>query len=211
MLKTLLTVYCNTGYLNVLLEVLQNPGGLRLPRRLEQVVSASTPIVSLAAALREDGWADLGFLTLAVRKMSSRLEEQGRIHVTGKPLVILGSTEADGFSALATALQAYAHDKPSALETRAENLRTALQSLRVTTDAIRTRDALPDQMLVTENCTDLIGPVFRGITSDGRVLTLVADQAPQLGQRILYIAALKRDLSSCIWCECPWPALSERR
>src|SRR5262249_14684600 len=95
-LRTLLHFYCSVGYASHLLAVLKDPGELRVPSRVTQALEKATnPEVAIGELLLEEGWADLGFLSLVLRKVSARVEAEGRLHVTGARLILLKHGELE--------------------------------------------------------------------------------------------------------------------
>jgi hypothetical protein len=101
LLRTILYFFAATGWADIVLQILETPGSLVIPRRMTHVIEHEEGRrgVALLDALRENGWADLGFLALAVRKRSSWIEAAGQ-----RALLTQGESEA--ILALGRALQA---------------------------------------------------------------------------------------------------------
>jgi hypothetical protein len=207
LLRNLLFFYCSCAFGTQFLELLLDPGSMRLPPRLGAVLKqdAASRCDALLALLRDDGWAELGFLSLAVRKLASRLDKEGARTISGLPLNLMSAGEADTFTGLGTALQPYAHDKPSLHATRHDDLAKAVAAVRSSVLTMVTRGVIPDELLVLERCESLLGPVFRGTLESGDQLRLVCERAPPLGKRILFVPAARRDFARCHWSESPWP------
>jgi hypothetical protein len=203
--------YCSTGHAPLLLQVLRTPDSLKVPKVLEQVLSREDheAIPALEAILLKDGWADLGFLALALRKLSARIQEAGVRHLNGKQLVLFTPGEHEAFNSLASALQSYAHDNPSKLPTRRQELLAATTSLAGQLENMIGRSVVPDELIVLETTLTVLGSCFRGLTDSGKTRTLSAATLPTLGGRILFIASTTRDYAGCQWTNSPWPAHSD--
>ncbi len=123
-LRKTLHFHSATGLAGYLLEVLGDPGNVRLPSLLEKI-QAEAPderIETLRRTLESDGWATLGLLNLLLAKFSRRVQKGGEQDLTGRPLIILEADDQAAFDLLSRALQAYAHDKPSELRGRRSRL-----------------------------------------------------------------------------------------
>ena len=206
LLRLMLFFHCSTGHSGAVLRMIADPGTLRVPQRLQAVVKVheSNHVPTLLTVLREDGWADLGFLVLALRKISAALEKSGVRLLAGGELTLMTGTEYEVFRGLSEALQAYAHDTPSAREKMKERLGRSVDDVRKAVDSMLGRGILPDEMLVLENCDTLMGPVCRGLLEGGRERRLVTASPPSLGSRILFLASAPRDYARCLWTESPW-------
>lgn len=198
LLRTILYFYCSSSHGREFLDILREPGTLRLPKLLADVPGHAEPEQALYDVLRQDGWADLGFLAMAVRKLSSKLE--GGVVTSG----ILTQREFDAFTALAVSLQAYAHDNPSAQEVRRPQLETSVDAMEGIISGLITRNIVPEEMIVLEIASSLLGDVCLGLLDTGRIRKLSMKQQPQLAQRILFVPAANRDYSSCSWTDSPW-------
>ena len=66
------------------------------------------------------------------------------------------------------------------------------------------RNIVPDEALVLETCETLIGSSFRGVVDDGATMHFVAESAPSLGMRVLYLTTAGCDYSTCVWAADPW-------
>jgi hypothetical protein len=205
LLRRLFVFYAASLYTDVVLQILADPGSLKLPHRLEAIpdLPVSERANALTSALREEDWADLGFLIVVLRKLSAELERRGEKHLSGEPLTIMSVKEQEAFGNLAKALQAYAHDRPSSIATRRDTLSKALREAFTAIDSMSQRNVIPNELLVLENGKSLLGPVTHGIIEGGRQLRLLTTQQPQLGSRILFIAAAPRDHAKCAWVESP--------
>src|SRR5262249_15984968 len=206
-LKRLLYFYASTGQAPHLIEILKNPGAIRIPRRIESILESSPEVLptALQAVLREEGWAELGFLTLVLAKLSSLIESTRTAHVDGSALVVFDRTDQEAFVALSKALQAYTHDNPSTLEVRGQELSSACVLVAESVERLVTRRVAPDQLLVTETSATIFGTAFRGLVERGHLRTLKADGIPSLGARVMFVASTERDQASCLWCDDPWP------
>lgn len=206
LLRKLLYFYCSTGHSPEFVAMLQNPGTLRLPKRLEDELTntAPNPETRITALLLVDGWADLGFLALSLRKLSDRLVQAGARHVSGAPLKLLGAQEHDAFSKLGTALQPYTHDRPSKFESMQQELRDALLEVTGAVTAIVNRGILPDEVLVVEAGVAFAGPIFRCLKDSGTTRYYRTQQTPPIGKRILVVPSTDCDYARCEWVEAPW-------
>jgi hypothetical protein len=205
-LRVLLYYTLHTVGSNAFRDLIDNPGDLRLPRRLMKLKDLNHHGSALhqCEALKEDGWADLGFLTLAVRKLSKALEDAKCTGITGLPFSPLLQKEADAFLALGTALQAYAHDKPSLDVEKRQKLLDALSGLASAFSDLRLRNVFPDELLVTEVCDSVLGSVVHAIDSRGESVRLSVTARPTIGTRIYAIRSSTRPYSRCAWAPCPW-------
>ncbi|MGQ0504690.1 MAG: hypothetical protein ACT4TC_05165 [Myxococcaceae bacterium] len=187
-------------------DLIDNPGEVRLPRRLEKLKSANlhTSAEHLCGALQEDGWADLGFLTLATRKLSKRLEERAARSISGGLLTLFSSKEADSFLALGTALQAYTHDRPSADTNKKQALRAAMDEVARSIQSMVERTAFPDEVVVREVCDGIFGTVIHVANSAGAELRLSVEKRPTVGQKLFIQRATSRPYARCEWSPCPW-------
>ena len=68
-------------------------GGLRIPKQLENSIAGKEDSVRerILEVLQTEGWADLGFLILALRKLSTRISKQGRGHAFGDPVELFSA------------------------------------------------------------------------------------------------------------------------
>jgi hypothetical protein len=207
-LRELLVFYCGLGYGEYFVQLLRDPGHLKFPQKLSHVVNGLTVeerSERLIEALMDESMGDFGFFSLALRKFSTRVEGGGETHVCGESLLILSQKEYDAFLALASALQAYHHDKPSKQSSRQGDLLTAIESIQEAIEAMMGRRVVPDELFVTEaSCASPFGRVFRGLPDTGRIRCLTAENSPALAQRIRFIAAADRDYARCKWRISPW-------
>lgn len=205
-LRVLLYFYVHTGGVDDFVGLLADPGSLRLPKRLEAIIKgAEKPTRDLICkALTEDGWADLGFLALATRKLSKRFEDAHVIGIGGNPIRILTADEAQAFQNLSTALQAYAHDKPSQDQQKWEQLQSALKSLSNAFNAMVAREVFPEELLVTEVCESILGPIVHAMDSNSLRISLSVSEKPTVGQRIFAIRSCARPYARSTWAPCPW-------
>lgn len=203
LLRELLVFYCGIGYSEYFVNVLRDPGNLRVPAALQSGVTGATDserAVQLLTLLADESMSDLGFLALALRKFATRVEDGGERHVCGSILSIVTAKEYDAFLTLATALQAYQHYKPSKLSSRRGELRVAVEGIQAAVETAAGRRVIPDELYVTEaTCSTPLGRAFRGLRDTGRVRCLTAAVSPVLGQRIHFIAAADRDYARCAW------------
>lgn len=199
LLRKALFFYCSVGHAEVFARMLANPGSLRVPKAF---VGASPD--ALASKFLDDDISDLGFLALAMRKFSTRLEDEIALLPSGSPLALLSQTEYEQVSALASALQPYTHDKPSKHDARRTDLLSAVSAVSNSVGAMIARGVVPDELVVVETGTSLIGEGFRGVGELGSELQLLASPAPPLGKRILFIASAACHHSRCVWALSPW-------
>ncbi|WP_147443402.1 hypothetical protein [Corallococcus sp. AB011P] len=207
LLRTVLLFYLSIGHDKAFAEILADPGTLNIPRRLQKIVSPDLENTrkELASVICEDGWADLGFLNLALRKLSSKLEKIGTTDIRDVPLQIFTPPEQSQFNNLSTALQPYTHDKPSAFKSRRLQLEEAIAGVIAVVDGMISRNVIPDEMLVVESCNGILGPEFRGILDTGQERRLSTNNLPPVGRRILFIARAPCDFAHCVWMPTPWP------
>jgi hypothetical protein len=205
LLRRLFVFYAGTLHTDVVLQILADPGSLKLPPRLERILNSSVDdrVSALTSALKEEDWADLGFLTVALRKLSAELERRSEKHLSGDPLVIMTVKDQEAFANLAKALQAYAHDRPSAIATRRDALAKTLRETIAAIDLMVERNVVPNELLVMGNGTSLLGQVTYGIIEGGRQLRLLTRRKPEIGSRILFIATASRDHARCAWIDSP--------
>jgi hypothetical protein len=189
-----------TGVAGTVLQIIEAPGKLVVPRRLSRVIAATGEArhLALLCALQEDGWADLGFLGLLIRKLSSRLEEAG----THRP--ILTEDEYDTIRRLSQNLQNYAHDRTLAPSDRATHLFVAVRAACASIGALIDREIVPDELIVLENGSSIFGSTFEGVTDDGRFRKFWSDKIPPLGSRILLLPTTRAHCAGCVWTESLW-------
>lgn len=198
-LRRMLYFYCATGHASAFTAIARAPGSLRVPRAFEGAGDEQ-----VAALFVNDDIADLGFLALALRKLSSRVEEARILNLSGAPLLLLGQKEYEAFSSLGTALQPYTHDKPTKLATRRDNFAIAAQGVSDVVAAMASRDVAPDDVFVLETSVSLVGRAFRGVTDNGEHIYLMSEQTPPLGERVLYLSSASCKYATCIWTPNPW-------
>ncbi len=146
LLRRMLHFYCAAGYGGTVVAIIREPGSLRLPKKLDALVKGSELNVSaadLAQALAAEDVGDLGFLALALRKLSSRLEHDGAQHISGDTLIVFRQAEFDAFLTLATALQAYTHHKPSMEASRKDQLAMASRGVLGAVEGMIKRNRSP--------------------------------------------------------------------
>jgi hypothetical protein len=208
LLRELLLFYCGVGYAEYFVQVIRDPGNLRMPSKLVGKITGTTPgerSAQLIDTLMDDSFADLGFLVLALRKFSMRVEEGGEKHICGEILRIFSQREHDAFSALSTALQAYHHDKPSRWNSRRGDLLLAIESIQTAVEAMAARRVVPDELFVTESsCATPFGRAFRGLVDTGKIRCLTAENSPRLGGCIRFITSADRDYARCMWWVSRW-------
>jgi hypothetical protein len=210
LLRQLLFFYCTGPQQPLFLGLLREPGTLRLPARLRAIAHGhSISSERLRQVLAEDDWADLGFLAIALARVSSAAATSGDRHPRGYPLIVLDSAEQSAFISLAEALQAYAHDKPSRHGTRRQELSDALGGVCTAVDTLCRRHIIPQEGVVLAQGGDSIGGWF-AVWDDvnGRRLYRPPLEYPEVGERVLVIAHSDRDSSRCQWTSSPWVALS---
>jgi hypothetical protein len=210
LLRKILHFYCSCGYGDTFIEMLENPGKLNVPRVLMEALGADANlrILKVVELLLVDGWADLGFLAMALRKYSSRLENSSILHPSGKPLILFTQGDYDAFNKLSTALQSYTHDKPSKQASRRNELLQALRDVIETFEKMVARGIVPDELLVMAAGSTFLGDAFKGLHDSGRLrclTTQISQMTPQLGRRVMVVATAQRDYARCIWVESPWP------
>ena len=207
-LKQLLSFYCSGEHRSFLLQVLREPGELRLPPKLQRFIRKEDGgNGGLSELLASDDWADLGFLALCLAKMASLMVAAGIRHIRGGPLILLDSRETQAFVNLGTALQAYAHDKPSRIANRRAELLLAVRSVIEATETMGVRGTVPEELVVCEHGTDVVGTWFAGRSQSGGKRLLRSSKLPALGARVLFLASSDRNPSHCQWAYSPWPAL----
>jgi hypothetical protein len=182
-----------------MLQIIETPGSVVIPRRVARVIDyePSERIPALLTALRENGWADLGFLALVLRKLSSRLEATGQ-------RTLLTQGECDAMLALGGALQPYTHDRASRSGDRMADLASAIQGVTTVVDGLIEREVVPDEMIVLEVGMSVLGMVFGGITETGEFRKFQCGRMPSLGARVLFIARARANFAGCVWTESPW-------
>ncbi len=206
-LRIQLHFFLSTGYVEGFEAVLRDPGSLRVPARLASVASQQNPDRGrmFAELVAEDGWADLGFLGMATRKFSARLEEVGTRHISGGPLTILTATDHDSFNGLARALQCYAHDRGAGTrQNNTDAFAQAVQDMRRVVSGMAGRGVVPDELVVVEAGANLFGRVLRGATSTGEIVTLSCDECPDVGAKVSFVRSAARDHARCIWTHSAW-------
>lgn len=199
LLRKLLYFYCTTGHASVFVELIADPGSLRVPKAFKSVDSAN-----ISACFLDDDVADLGFLALAFRKFSARLEHKGVRGQDGGPIVLFSAPEHQIVTTLATSLQPYTHDKPSKLAVRRNDLANAARAMAGCVAAMVNRNTIPVEVLVLENCSSIVGGLFRGLTSDGKEVHLATQTTPPLGKRVLVLSSAFCKYATCIWAPSPW-------
>ena len=210
-LRKVLHFYCSCGYGDTFIEILQNPEKLKLPAVLVEALGASSDerILKIVELLTVDGWADLGFLALALRKYSARLESSAFLHPSGKLLILFTQQDYDAFSKLSSSLQSYTHDKPSKHASRRDELEEALRGVVESIERMVARQVVPDDLLVMATGSTFLGDAFKGLHDSGklRCLTVQLSQVPpRLGRRVMVVTTVDRDYARCLWVESPWPA-----
>lgn len=210
LLRKILHFYCSCGYGSTFIEMLDNPGRLTIPRVLTEALGTDDDlrISKVVELFLVDGWADLGFLAMALRKYSSRLETSSILHPSGKPLVLFTQGDYDAFNKLSTALQSYTHDKPSKQASRRDELLQALRDVIETFEKMIARGIVPDELLVMAAGSTFLGDAFKGLHDSGRLrclTTQISQMPPPLGRRVMVVATVQRDYARCIWVESPWP------
>lgn len=200
LLKRTLHYHCATGFASEFLAILRNPGSLRLPTRLGRVAADPSPAAEerLLALFADEGWADLGFLIIALRKLADRLEGANTQTICGEPLALFSKSDAEAFQSLAAALQAYVHDKPSALEARRVDLTDAARNAEAAAIGMITRRVVPEEALVVQRAQSIFGPIFHGY-SGGKVRVISCDSLPPLGQRVMFTLSAERDYGFGLW------------
>jgi hypothetical protein len=205
-LRKVLYFYCSTRYGDEFVSMLENPGSLRVHNRLASEISTAdnTRTGRVANLLREDGWADLGFLTLALRKYSERLTQSGATHVSGGPLRLFTTQEHEAFSKLGTSLQPYTHDRPSKEGSMKQELRDALLEVLSAVGAMISRAVFPDGVLVLEVGHALVGPIFKALKDSDTTVYYRSDTAPAIGKTVLLVPSTNCNYAFCQWVESPW-------
>lgn len=196
-LRLQLHFYCHVGLVDVLAEIVEDPGSLRIPQRLIDA-SAAGGTAPLLGALREDGWADLGFLSLVLPKFSKRVTISGR-GLWGSQAEIFSATDGQTFLELSRALQPYTHDRPSRADQRKKDLEDAVERVIESIERMIAANVVPDQLVVLETCRSVVGLVFRGMDETKAIRHLATDSLPPLGSRIWYLANAKRQFAKCVW------------
>ncbi|WP_254990171.1 hypothetical protein [Cyanobium sp. N5-Cardenillas] len=202
-LRVLLFFYGGKIFPTMLKEMLESPGSLRLPRILQEALTDAEAESQITNALQIDGWADLGFLNLALRKLSARLESQATTLVNANELNILSSKEQETFNCLATALQAYTHDRPSSNAEREAALLSAVTDVKIVLRTMIERGSMPDYGVVIECCDTIFGKSFV-VRCETRCRRLLAEVPPGLGEEILFVSSTTRDWARCEWSSTPW-------
>ena len=111
----------------------------------------------------------------------------------------------EAFSALGTALQAYTHDRPSKAAERKGELREALSRVLDAVKKMVVRRVTPDEVVVLETSSGFMGSAFRAMGQPVGARCYRVEALPDLGARILLIAAAEREYASCRWTRSPWP------
>jgi hypothetical protein len=206
LLRKILFFYCSNRYGPVFVKTLENPGTLRVPKRLTDEMGVADHLREsrIANLFTEDGWADLGFLAMALRKFSERLGETRASHVSGAPLKLFTVAEYDAFSKLGTALQPYAHDRPSKMESMHQELRDALLEIKSAILDMNARGVLPEEVLVLETCTSVLGGIFKVFRGKSSTRHYRCQATPQIGSAVLVLPSTDRDYARCEWTVSPW-------
>lgn len=158
------------------------PGsGLRVPKGTPQD-PASLDQGGIARLLLDDHWGDLGLLTILLGK-ASKAVRRGERPGTVEPLTI---EEGRAFDNLSTALQDYAHFKPSQQPRRGPRLREALERLLDCVDAMQARRAIPQAAVLLTRTSGFFGQTYGGRTASGEWVRLRSDEDLPLGVRILF-------------------------
>jgi len=207
-LRRILLFFVQVGWAPQFVAILREPNKLRIPQRLMSVVdkSGESVIPALIACLEEDGWADLGFLTLALRRFSSELQKADAKHPSGSTLEVFTDADSKAFLELATALQSYAHDNPTRMAQRRGELLKGIQNTSRAILESLARRVVPDEMLVLETSDTLLGKAFAGNLDTGKRLRLSSDRTPNVGRKVFFLCSADRDSANCLWTESPWPA-----
>ena len=206
LLRLLLYFYCSTRFAVDFVATLENPGSLRIPKRLEDEISntdAERPR-RITNLLLDDGWADLGFLALALRKLSERLVQAAADHVSGAELKLFTIQEHETFLKLSTALQPYTHDRPSKVQSMQRELRDALLEVVSALTSIIARGVLPEEVIVIEVGEAIVGQVFRCIGDAATTRYYRATSLPAVGRKILMVPSTNCDYARCEWVDSPW-------
>lgn len=207
LLRLLAFFYVSIGYGEELVGVIRNPGSMRVPVKLASVLESEEPEEELCSIILEDGWADLGFLIIFVRKLSKVLENRAERNINGRALELLTVDDQTRFEALARSLQPYAHDKPSAVETRRDEFLLAVRDIARSVSEMQNRRSLPERVLITEVGETFLGASFRAIDAnlESRLYHCDSGQgSPSVGDQVLLIAATDTLGSSSRWVCCPW-------
>jgi hypothetical protein len=117
----------------------------------------------------------------------------------------MSDVEQKSFLGLAAALQSYAHDNPTRLKERKDELLRSLHLVLKAVSAAVDRRVVPDELLVLDTSRTLIGNFFGGLLDDGRPRRLTSATVPTLGQKVLYLSSAERDGATCLWTVSPWP------
>ena len=205
-LRTMLYFHCSTSQRVALEEIVANPRSLRVPPKLAKAVADATEESVPAQAFSRDEWADLGFLSLLLRKISNRAQSADELAITGSPLILYEQEDFDAFELLSRALQAYTHDSPSRHPSRKDDLIGASLTSLSSIQRMVKRSVVPSELLVLETGRSLVGPLYRGLTEGGTVVTLSSSTAPPLGARVLFLRSTNCDYARSAWAICPWPA-----
>jgi hypothetical protein len=189
--------------------MLVTPGDLRVPAAYStaaKIVQAQGPDPKpFHECIRRDGIADLGFLAIALRKYSTRLEDSGIRGVDGDPLVLLTQDELIAFQSLASALQNYHHDRPSRADSRRAEFASAVEMTLERLQRLENRGVIPHEMVITETgCSTPFGRTFGGFTEAG-LKCLTAEDVPDLVRTIVFVESCPRDFATAWWIYSAWP------
>ena len=206
LLRLLLYFYCSTRFAVDFVATLENPGSLRIPKKLEDELAkndAERPF-RVTKLLLEDGWADLGFLAIALRKLSERLVQAAANHISGAELKLFTIQEHETFSKLSTALQPYTHDRPSKVQSMQRELRDALLEVVSAVATMIARGVLPEEVIVIEVGEAIVGKVFRSVGDTGIARYHRATTLPSVGRKVLVVPSTNCDYARCEWVDSPW-------
>jgi hypothetical protein len=195
-------------YAEHLVAVLENPGSLNVPNRVKTILTQVDPLsrpTEITDSFVVDGWADLGFLSLLLRKFSVRLERDGVVHPSGSSLMLLTAQEHDSFAKVGTALQSYTHDRPSKMSLRKGEFRDSLLDVQTSLQKMGSRGVIPDEVLVLETGFGFAGSTFRGAGRPSHLKSYRVDILPSPGVRILLVASADCEYARCQWVKSPWP------